>query len=305
MVGSVTGIAWWAIRRIAKREQSKGFLLVSRGFLVSLFASAAWTLTFWTIFDGPYLSFDLYSAGLSQAFISLVSIMIYWAGYVILVGGFFTMSCFIVCGISILVPPDSSSSGIVQGSLLFNRLARAGRGALSGVIAGMVWGGTSILGQFAFFLIFHDAILANVQSSIPSPQPLLPGFPEFGFTQPPDPGQLIAAFAYTTAIITLILGLFVGGVFGLVMAIFKTQQSRVGSVVLKSNLLGLATWAVYTIPSLFESTPLGEDARLFATGTGFVSALVSSSVLGTLYWRITPRTNVDSQSVKLVTGSPS
>jgi len=297
-------MSWWVTRRVAKQKQSHGLLLVSRGFLVPFVANAAWAVAINTIFSEPDLFLDLSAGGLSQTFISLVFVLISWAGSVIALASYFTMFCFIVYGISIMVPTDRLAPGDTPGSLLVSTLARTGRGTLSGIIAGIIWGGVTILTQFVFFSIFHDAILANVQSSIPGPQPLLPGFPQFGFTQPPDPAQLITAYAHAISTITLILGLLAGGVLGLAMAVFKTPL-RISRVALKSTLLGLAAWAIYTIPSLFQSNPLGDGARLFALCAGLVSALVSSSFLGVLYWRVSPRTIIDSQFAKIVEGSQS
>jgi hypothetical protein len=63
------------------------------------------------------------------------------------------------------------------------------RGIIAGFFSGMVWAIFVATGVAVIVSVNHNKLVALVQPRIPPPHPLLPGFPQLGYTTPPTAVQ--------------------------------------------------------------------------------------------------------------------
>jgi len=160
------------------------------------------------------------------------------------------------------------------------------RGIIAGFFSGMVWAFFVATGIAVIVSVNHDKLVALVQPRIPPPQPLLPGFPQLGYTTPPTADQLIQTAVGMVVSWIFFLGLVIGPVLGLVFSWLEKSFPSNTNVIVKSTIFGLVADLLYALVEVPQSTPLGDEARVYGYAFSFLGAAVSGAVLGFLYKRL-------------------
>lgn len=160
------------------------------------------------------------------------------------------------------------------------------RGITAGLFSGIVWAFIVATGIAVIVTINHDKLVALVQPRIPPPQPLLPGFPELGYTTPPTADQLIQTAVGMVVAWIFFLGLVIGPVLGLVFSFVEKSLPRTMNVIVKSIIFGVVADLLYALVEVPQSTPLGDDARVYGYAFSLLAAAIAGVVLGFAYKRL-------------------
>ena len=160
------------------------------------------------------------------------------------------------------------------------------RGITAGFFSGIVWAFIVATGIAVIVSVNHDTLVALVQPRIPPPQPLLPGFPELGYTTPPTADQLIQTAVGMVVAWIFFLGLVIGPVLGLVFSWVEKSFLRTVNVIVKSVIFGVVADLLYALVEVPQSTPLGDEARVYGYLSSFLAAAIAGVVLGFVYKRL-------------------
>jgi hypothetical protein len=169
------------------------------------------------------------------------------------------------------------------------------KGVTAGFLSGIVWAFIVATGIAVIVSVNHDKLVALVQPRIPPSQPLLPGFPELGYTTPPTADQLIQTALGMVVAWIFVLGLVIGPVLGLVFSEVEKSFPRNMNVIVKSVIFGLVADVLYALVEVPQSTPLGDEARVYGYLSSFLAAAVAGVVLGFAYKRLGARAVVQHQ----------
>jgi len=160
------------------------------------------------------------------------------------------------------------------------------RGILAGLFSGLVWALIVATGIAVIVSVNHDKLVALVQPRIPPPQPLLPGFPELGYTSPPTADQLIQTAVGMVVSWIFFLGLVIGPVLGFVFSWLEKSFPSNTNVTVKSTVFAVLADFLYALVEVPQSTPLGDEARVYGYAFSFLAAAIAGVVLGFLYKRL-------------------
>ena len=125
------------------------------------------------------------------------------------------------------------------------------KGIIAGLFSGIVWAAVGAIGVAVIVSVYHDRLVADIQPRIPPPQPILPGFPQLGYTTPPTADQLIQTAVGMGVSWIFFLGLLVGPVLGLVFSSLEKSFPRTMNVILKSIGDVLIIYRVNIVCKLF------------------------------------------------------
>lgn len=160
------------------------------------------------------------------------------------------------------------------------------KGITAGFFSGIVWAFIVATGIAVIVSVNHDTLVALVQPRIPPPQPLLPGFPELGYTTPPTADQLIQTALGMLVAWIFLLGLVIGPVLGLVFSWVEKSFPRTVNVIVKSVVFSVVADLLYALVEVPQSTPLGDEARVYGYLSSFLAAAIAGVVLGFVYKRL-------------------
>jgi hypothetical protein len=160
------------------------------------------------------------------------------------------------------------------------------RGFIAGLPAGFVWAFVTSIGLVIEISVFHGRIVAYVQSRIPPPQPLLPGFPEFGTTTAFTVDQLIQDVIGAIVFRFFMIGLGVGPILGIIFSWLDKKSPR-RNLIVKSLAFGILA---NTLFALLQFSPpyssFGLEARSVLAMFSYFSAILASLVLAAVYKKL-------------------
>jgi len=160
------------------------------------------------------------------------------------------------------------------------------RGIIAGFFSGMVWALFVATGIAVIVSVNPNKLVALVQPRIPPPHPLLPGFPQLGYTTPPTADQLIQTAVGMVVSWIFFLGLIIGPVLGLVFSWLEKYFPSNTNVIVKSTVFAVLADLLYALVEVAQSTPLGDEARVYGYAFSFLAAVVAGVVLGFVYKRL-------------------
>jgi hypothetical protein len=178
------------------------------------------------------------------------------------------------------------------------------RGIIAGFFSGMVWAFFVATGIAIIVSVNHDKLVALVQPRIPPPQPLLPGFPQLGYTTPPTADQLIQTAVGMVVSWIFFLGLVSGPVLGLIFSWLEKSFPSNTNLIVKSTVFAFLADLPYALVEVPQSTPLGDEARVYGYAFSFLAAAVAGVVLGFLYKRLGSGVMVQHQLTEYEAGKP-
>ncbi len=161
------------------------------------------------------------------------------------------------------------------------------KGIIAGLFSGIVWAILGATGVAVIVSVYHDRLVADIQPRIPPPQPILPGFPQLGYTTPPTADQLIQTAVGVGVSWIFFLGLIVGPILGLVFSSLEKSFPRTMNAILKSIIFAVVAdllYALVVFPQ--QSNPLGVEVQVYSWAFSFVAAAIAGLVLGFLYRRL-------------------
>jgi len=166
-------------------------------------------------------------------------------------------------------------------------LGDGSKGIFAGLLSGIVWAFIVATGVAVIVSVYHDRLVALIQPRIPPPQPILPGFPELGYTTPPTADQLIQTAVGMAVSWIFFLGLIVGPVLGFVFSWLEKSFPRNMNILARSTIFGIVADLLYALAQFpQQSTPLGDEARVYGLAISFLAAAVAGLVLGFAYKRV-------------------
>ena len=161
------------------------------------------------------------------------------------------------------------------------------KGILAGLFSGIVWAIIAATGVAVIASVYHDQLVADIQPRIPPPQPILPDFPQLGYTTPPTADHLIQTAVGMAVSWVFFLGVVVGPILGLVFASLEKSFPRTMNVILKGIIFAVVAdllYALVVFPQ--QSNPLGVEVQAYGYAFSFVAAAIAGLVLGFLYRRL-------------------
>jgi len=161
------------------------------------------------------------------------------------------------------------------------------KGILAGLFSGIVWAFIAATGVALTASVYHNQLVANIQPRIPPPQPILPDFPQLGYTTPPTADQLIQTAVGMAASYIFFLGVIVGPILGLVFASLEKSFPRTMNVIVKGTIFAVVADLLYAL-AVFpkQSNPLGVEVQVYSYAFSFLAAAIAGLVLGFLYRRL-------------------
>jgi uncharacterized membrane protein YagU involved in acid resistance len=161
------------------------------------------------------------------------------------------------------------------------------KGIIAGLFSGIVWAVVGATGVAVIVSVYHDRLVAYVQPRIPPPQPILPGFPQLGYTTPPTADQLIQTAVGMGVSWIFFLGLFLGPVLGFVFSWVEKSFARTMNVIVKGAIFAVVADMLYALVQFPDlSAPLGVEVRVYSFAFSFLAAAIAGLVLGFLYRRL-------------------
>ena len=161
------------------------------------------------------------------------------------------------------------------------------KGILAGLFSGIVWAIIAATGVALVASVYHDRVVADIQPRIPPPQPILPGFPQLGYTTPPTADQLIQTAVGMAVSYIFFLGVIVGPILGLVFASLEKSFPRTMNVMVKGTIFAVVAdllYALVVFPQ--QSNPLGVEVQVYSYALSFLAAAIAGLALGLLYRRL-------------------
>jgi uncharacterized membrane protein YagU involved in acid resistance len=161
------------------------------------------------------------------------------------------------------------------------------KGIVAGLFSGIVWAFFVATGVAVIASVYRDQLVADVQPRIPPPQPILPDFPQLGYTTPPTADQLIQTAVGMAVSYIFFLGVIVGPILGLVFSSLEKSFPRTFNIIVKGIIFAVVAdllYALVVFPQ--QSNPLGFQVQLYSWAFSFLAAAMAGLVLGFLYRRL-------------------